>query len=163
MGTQSNNMNWKTERVDEICKNSIWREHLGKESSNSVLNENFRLNPRTMISITDKPGQVNPNLPPPRKKALKDIDETQQALNQALSDACLSPRGKYKEPQTANMEYGWMPDPLCPRVSSSASGKSLAKSPTTRRPTSNRLASRHSLTRAARCEVVSETMRKQEE
>ena len=112
---QSNNMNWKTERVDEICKNSIWREHLGKESSNSVLNENFRLNPRTMISITDKPGQVNPNLPPPRKKALKDIDETQQALNQALSDACLSPRGKYKEPQTANMEYGWMPDPLVPK------------------------------------------------
>merc|ERR1712070_459099 len=98
-------MNWKTDRVDEICKNSIWREHLGKESANSVLNENFRLNPRTMIAITDKPNLVNHNLPPPRKKA----------LNQALSDACLSPRGKYKEPQTGNMEYGWMPDPLVPK------------------------------------------------
>merc|ERR1712070_303844 len=110
-------MNWKTDKIDEIGKNQIWREHLVKEASCTVLNEDFRLNPHTMVAITEKPTMVNPNLPPPKKKRADEIDETQAALNAALADACLSPRSKYKEPQSRNMEYGWMSKPLVPRSS----------------------------------------------
>eukprot|EP00658_Telonema_sp_P-2_P006186 TRINITY_DN12358_c0_g2_i1.p1 TRINITY_DN12358_c0_g2~~TRINITY_DN12358_c0_g2_i1.p1 ORF type:complete len:198 (-),score=52.86 TRINITY_DN12358_c0_g2_i1:320-913(-) len=110
-------MNWKSSKLDEIGKNQVWKEHLAKESSSTVLNEQFRLNPRTMIAITEKPTSVNPNLPPPKKKKGSDIDETQRALNDALADAHRPPRGKYSEPQTSSHNYGWISTPLMPKSS----------------------------------------------
>merc|ERR1712216_505464 len=110
-------MNWKTDKLDEIGKNEVWREHLKKEREGRVQNTTFRLNPRTMVALTDKPNLVNPNLPPPKKKNPKDIDETQRALLEALSDMAASPKSKYKEAQTSAQDYGWVSEPLVPRSS----------------------------------------------
>jgi len=62
-------MNWKSQKLDEIGKNQVWREHLKKEREGRVLNTTFRLNPRTMVALTEKPIHMDPNLPPPKKKA----------------------------------------------------------------------------------------------
>merc|ERR1711907_514055 len=117
MGSSRKTMNWKSQKLDEIGKNQVWREHLKKEREGRVLNTTFRLNPRTMVALTDKPIHVNPNLPPPKKKAPGEIDETQKALLEALGDMAAEPKHKYKEPQTASQEIGWMLDPLVPRSS----------------------------------------------
>merc|ERR1711924_127911 len=115
--TEQAAMNWKSQKLDEIGKNSVWREHLKKEREGRVLNTTFRLNPRTMIALTDKPTQVNPNLPPPKRKAPGEVDETQRALTEALNDMAASPKSKYKEAQTSSQDYGWISDPLVPRSS----------------------------------------------
>ena len=49
--------------------------------------------------------------------ALADIDDTQKALLEALSDMAASPKSKYKEAQTSAQDYGWVSDPLVPRSS----------------------------------------------
>merc|ERR1711998_609285 len=113
MGTEQAAMNWKSQKLDEIGKNSVWREHLKKEREGRVLNTTFRLNPRTMVALTDKPTSVNPNLPPPRKKPPGEIDETQRALE----DMAASPKSKYKEAQTSAQDHGWLSEPLVPRSS----------------------------------------------
>ena len=46
-----------------------------------------------------------------------DIDDTQKALLEALSDMAASPKSKYKEAQTSAQDYGWVSDPLVPRSS----------------------------------------------
>merc|ERR1711988_1120062 len=113
----STTMNWKTDKLDEIGKNQVWREHLKKETEGRVLNTTFRLNPRTMVALTDKPNHCDPNPPPPKKKNPKAIDETQRALLEALADMAASPKSKYKEAQTSSQDYGWVSDPLVPRSS----------------------------------------------
>merc|ERR1719181_2518639 len=110
-------MNWKTEQLDEIGKNSVWREHLKKEKESSTLNTTFRLNPRTMVVVTDKPIHQNPNLPPPRRPPPGEVDETQKALEKALDDMAATPKSKYKEAQTSAQDFGWLSDPLVPRSS----------------------------------------------
>jgi len=120
-------MNWKTEKLDEIGKNSVWREHLKKEKESSTLNTTFRLNPRTMVVVTDKPCHQNPNLPPPRRPPPGQIDETQQALEKALADMAATPKMKYKEAQTSSQEHGWLSDPLVPRSSQFHYGNKLCE------------------------------------
>merc|ERR1712196_520972 len=117
MGTSRKTMNWKSQKLDEIGKNSVWREHLKKEREGRVLNTTFRLNPRTMVALTDKPTQVNPNLPPPKRKAPGEVDETQKALMDALGDMAASPKSKYTAAQTSSQDYGWLSAPLVPRSS----------------------------------------------
>jgi len=39
-------MNWKSEQINELAKNQIWRESIKKEGANFHLNEEFRVNPR---------------------------------------------------------------------------------------------------------------------
>merc|ERR1711924_410157 len=127
MGTEQAAMNWKSQKLDEIGKNSVWREHLKKEREGRVLNTTFRLNPRTMVALTDKPTSVNPNLPPPRKKPPGGIDETQRALEEALADMAAPPKAKYKEAQTSSQDHGWLSEPLVPRSSQFHYGNKLCE------------------------------------
>merc|ERR1711924_99025 len=145
MGTEQAAMNWKSQKLDEIGKNSVWREHLKKEREGRVLNTTFRLNPRTMVALTDKPTSVNPNLPPPRKKPPGDIDETQRALEEALQDMAASPKSKYKEAQTSAQDHGWLSEPLVPRSSQFHYGIKNSEVVHTRQHMSNHLESRHSV------------------
>ena len=109
-------MNWKSDKIDELGKNTIWRECIKKEREHHVHPDakNFRVNPDSLADIAAKVTQHDPTLPPPRKKRFDDMDETDQALASALEDSKLSPTEKYWEPQTASQEYGWIHEPLSP-------------------------------------------------
>ena len=49
-------------RIDEVSKNSIWREHCEKELAHCELNTNFSIsNVKKMSVIPEKPNYVVPN------------------------------------------------------------------------------------------------------
>jgi hypothetical protein len=109
-------MNWKSDKIDELSKNQIWRGTIQKEREHHVSPDakDFRVNPASLAVVTGKCTEHDPTLPPPRRKKFADLDETDQALSTALQDSKLSPSEKYWEPQTSAQEYGWISTPLSP-------------------------------------------------
>merc|ERR1711904_717034 len=145
MGTEQAAMNWKSQKLDEIGKNSVWREHLKKEREGRVLNTTFRLNPRTMVALTDKPTSVNPNLPPPRKKPPGEIDETQRALEEALQTWQHRQNLSIKRPRRQHKIMGGYLSRWYPEVHSFITASKIVRWLHTRQHMSNHLESRHSV------------------
>merc|ERR1711865_1061914 len=47
-------------KIDEVSRNSIWREHVRKEDGRKRDNAPFQMNPNTLATIAVKPTQVDP-------------------------------------------------------------------------------------------------------
>ncbi|KAK3236233.1 hypothetical protein CYMTET_53615 [Cymbomonas tetramitiformis] len=93
-------------KIDEVSRNSIWREHCKKELNNHVLNTNFNIsNPLKMPTLPEKPNYVLPNT----SMSKSDLDAANQTLREVCSvkNADVVPPEKYESPQTAGHELGW--------------------------------------------------------
>lgn len=93
-------------KIDEVSRNSIWREHCTKERHMLKLNTNFFIaNPSSMPTISDKPNYVVPSV----KLNQKDMDEAARTLKEVCSvkNKDLLPYEKFEAPITSTHEIGW--------------------------------------------------------
>mmetsp|Transcript_26989 Transcript_26989/g.32768 ORF Transcript_26989/g.32768 Transcript_26989/m.32768 type:complete len:154 (+) Transcript_26989:207-668(+) len=93
-------------KIDEVSRNSIWREHCKKELSHHTLNTNFNIsNPLKMPTLPEKPNYVLPNT----SMSKQDVEVANATLREVCSikNAEVPPPEKYESPVTAGNEYGW--------------------------------------------------------
>jgi len=93
-------------KIDEVSRNSIWREHCKKELAHHTLNTNFNIaNINKMMTIPEKPNYVMPST----KMSKDDIAFATQTLKEVCSvkNQDLLPMEKYESPVTASQECGW--------------------------------------------------------
>lgn len=129
-------------RVNEVNRNQIWREHVGKEVKKFVPGKTFQcLDPSRVAMVTVKPPMAQrmpappmptlPRLPPlsPRSGASRrpasqsarsatvaDEASTQQFMATFKGRTTLVPTERYKRPMTSSQSVGWDSwRPLTPR------------------------------------------------
>jgi len=93
-------------KIDEVSRNSIWREHCKKELSNHTLNTNFNIsNPLKMPTLPEKPNYVLPNT----SMSKDDVEVANATLREVcnMKNAEVAPPDKYESPLTSANEYGW--------------------------------------------------------
>eukprot|EP00218_Dolichomastix_sp_CCMP3274_P016773 CAMPEP_0170132900 /NCGR_PEP_ID=MMETSP0033_2-20121228/949_1 /TAXON_ID=195969 /ORGANISM="Dolichomastix tenuilepis, Strain CCMP3274" /LENGTH=152 /DNA_ID=CAMNT_0010368349 /DNA_START=18 /DNA_END=476 /DNA_ORIENTATION=+ len=93
-------------KLDEVSKNSIWREHCTKELNNTTLNTNFNIsNPARMPTLPEKPNYILPNTAVDGSE----MSEARERLRMlcSIKDADQLPPDKYDDPRTSAQEYGW--------------------------------------------------------
>lgn len=93
-------------KIDEVSRNSIWREHTKKELANHTLNTNFNIaDLRKMMTIPEKPNHVKPDV----KMSEEDIAFATRTLKEVCSvkNRDLLPVDKYESPVTSAQENGW--------------------------------------------------------
>mmetsp|Transcript_37016 Transcript_37016/g.91478 ORF Transcript_37016/g.91478 Transcript_37016/m.91478 type:complete len:151 (-) Transcript_37016:336-788(-) len=101
-------------KIDEVSKNSIWREHCLKELAHCELNTNFSIsNVKKMSVIPEKPNYVVPST----KINKGEMDAASTLLKSlcAVQDADLLPSERFELPVTSAQEVGWKFKPLVPR------------------------------------------------
>mmetsp|Transcript_13391 Transcript_13391/g.18308 ORF Transcript_13391/g.18308 Transcript_13391/m.18308 type:complete len:153 (-) Transcript_13391:62-520(-) len=93
-------------KIDEVSRNSIWREHCKKELHHHSLNTNFNIaDPKSMPTFPEKPNYVMPNT----RMNPKDLEEATQTLKEVCSikNGELLPFEKHASPVTSAHELGW--------------------------------------------------------
>ncbi|KAK9823174.1 hypothetical protein WJX72_000838 [[Myrmecia] bisecta] len=101
-----------SKNIDEVSRNSIWREHCRKENSKLKMSDTFSIpNPQRMTILPEKPNYTVPRVIRP------DSDEVLQAT-QKLASLCNAkhthqlPNQTHMLPVSSNMEYGFNYTPL---------------------------------------------------
>uniref|UniRef100_A0A7S0MTP8 Protein FAM183A n=1 Tax=Cryptomonas curvata TaxID=233186 RepID=A0A7S0MTP8_9CRYP len=112
LGKSESAVDGKAAKLDQVSVNSIWTQHVKKELSLLKLNEDFRLNPQSLVQnmITGKP-----NVDPARMGYKVSADpEIVAELDTVLKETKRFPKEKYPEPITSSHEIGWYSRPLMP-------------------------------------------------
>ena len=93
-------------KLDEVSRNSIWREHCTKEQAGRKLNTTFAItNPLKMPTLPDKPNYVNP-ISTNKEELLAAAEQLRTICSIKTADQI--PPEKYDLPQTSSQEYGWV-------------------------------------------------------
>lgn len=102
MGTKSDMISSK---IDEVSRNSIWREHVRHENKLCKLNESFSVNPRTIATITGKPNVRERCVD--KEAEEKELEEFRKTLSSSktIKDQC-------PYPMSASQEIGWWHDEM---------------------------------------------------
>ena len=101
LGTKSDMISSK---FDEVQRNQIWREHIGKEYRTQTLCETFHVNPNTLTPLPLKPGEMDPSKP---GKYTQSRGGEGGELPEGLKRSQMAPREKSDFPMTEAQELGW--------------------------------------------------------
>ncbi len=113
--------------VHEVARNSIWREHVGKEKQKFKPGGTFQLfDPSRLATVVAKPPMAErlPRLPgtPPtpgtqsaRDAAGRENMASTQRFMSTFKSTTLQPRERYGRPLTSSHDVGWEWRPLTPR------------------------------------------------
>ena len=113
--------------VHEVARNSIWREHVGKEKRDFQPGGTFQLyDPSRIATVEYKPpmAQRLPKLPgtPPtpgtqsaRDHAGRENMQSTQKFMSTFKSTTMQPRERYGRPMTSSHDVGWEWRPLTPR------------------------------------------------
>mmetsp|Transcript_20792 Transcript_20792/g.70794 ORF Transcript_20792/g.70794 Transcript_20792/m.70794 type:complete len:150 (-) Transcript_20792:109-558(-) len=100
-----------SQRIDEVSRNSIWREHCTKELAHTTLNTNFNIsNPWKMPTLPEKPNYMLPSNNLDEFECYQSAEELRELCS--IKDADQLPAEKYDEPRTSAQEYGWSSKPF---------------------------------------------------
>ncbi|KAJ7566217.1 hypothetical protein O6H91_02G092700 [Diphasiastrum complanatum] len=99
-----------SEKIDEVSRNAIWREHCAKSTNQQIISSHYTLNPLTAIPIPEKPNRCHPSI----KVTQEEYEEAKAFLGNTytLKNTDLTPPEKYEVPITTSHEYGWCSKPL---------------------------------------------------
>jgi hypothetical protein len=118
-------MNWKSDKIDEVSKNRIWKEALEREQRTFQVSENFSVNPRRLTEVAEKP-----NTRPARflnkeeallaansgstikLRTLENSILPENEFSQIVARKDTGPTDKYSKPLTTSQELGWNRAPI---------------------------------------------------
>ena len=94
------------QKMNAVEVNACWVEAIKKENKNRTLKEDFSLNPKNLIIISEKPNNLKYDYSKVKKTAPTE-DLKDDELTQKLNGISAVPKTKYPVPMTASQEIGW--------------------------------------------------------
>eukprot|EP00343_Euplotes_focardii_P002477 CAMPEP_0205806780 /NCGR_PEP_ID=MMETSP0205-20121125/10417_1 /ASSEMBLY_ACC=CAM_ASM_000278 /TAXON_ID=36767 /ORGANISM="Euplotes focardii, Strain TN1" /LENGTH=140 /DNA_ID=CAMNT_0053080167 /DNA_START=55 /DNA_END=477 /DNA_ORIENTATION=+ len=97
--------------MNAVEVNACWVEAINKENKNRTLKEDFSLNPKNLIVISEKPNNMKINYQK-RRGGVENEEDTKENTNDDELEAKLNtlsavPKTKYPIAMTSNQEIGW--------------------------------------------------------
>eukprot|EP00761_Pharyngomonas_kirbyi_P013659 gb/GECH01013688.1/.p1 GENE.gb/GECH01013688.1/~~gb/GECH01013688.1/.p1 ORF type:complete len:169 (+),score=47.82 gb/GECH01013688.1/:1-507(+) len=133
-------MNWNSDKIDTVSKNTIWEDHVKRESKFIKLPGSFNVTPDNLQVVTEKPNQREKRFLRPREEILMETlnkvtgveknknenhdqesnessnnnqnDPTLKKFHETLERSTKLPNEVHEMPETSSQEYGWYSRPL---------------------------------------------------
>ena len=94
------------QKMNAVEINACWVEAIKNENRDRVLKEDFSLNPKNLIVISEKPNNINLDNYKKSKEELKE-EMKDDELKDKLNTLSAVPKTKYPIPMTSSHEIGW--------------------------------------------------------
>ena len=93
------------QKMNAVEINACWVEAIKKENKNRTLKEDFSLNPKNLVIISEKPNNLKYNYSKSAEEKKEDLKDDE--LTSKLNNISAVPKTKYPVPMTASQEIGW--------------------------------------------------------
>ncbi|CAI2382432.1 unnamed protein product [Moneuplotes crassus] len=95
------------QKMNAVEVNACWVEAINKENKNRVLKEDFSLNPKNLIVISEKPNNMKYDYSKGPKGEDSKEETKDDELEAKLNTLSAVPKTKYPIPMTSSQEIGW--------------------------------------------------------